>query len=115
MSYRFPKSAHIRFKKDFKKISRKGCRDVGKYIIIDSIAGDTTKLGISASRHYGKAYQRNRFKRLVRESFRHIRSLIPSGLMINVRPRPYAKHASQTAIQQELLDLTLKAAEQLQQ
>jgi ribonuclease P protein component len=44
-------------------------------------------LGITVSKKYGKAHLRNHFKRVVRESFRHLSSLLPQGMDVNVHPR----------------------------
>lgn len=49
--------------------------------------GPTAKLGITVTKKYGKAHERNRFKRLVRESFRLLLSRIPAELEIHIRPR----------------------------
>ena len=62
-----------------------------------------TRLGITASRHYGIAVKRNRFKRVVREAFRHCRTLMNVGFDLNVKPRQTARNASPTDIRAELL------------
>lgn len=46
-----------------------------------------SRLGICVTRKFGKAHDRNRFKRIVREAFRLHYGLIPSGLDIVVYPR----------------------------
>ncbi|MFS8563841.1 MAG: ribonuclease P protein component [Rhabdochlamydiaceae bacterium] len=56
------------------------------------------------SKKYGNACKRNFFKRLVREAFRELSSLLPQGIDVNVHPRP-----SQMAISKNILlsDFTL--------
>lgn len=44
------------------------------------------KLGIAASKRYGKAVKRNAFKRLSRESFRLFKDKLPSSIQIIFRP-----------------------------
>ncbi len=62
-----------------------------------------TRLGITASRHYGKAVQRNRFKRIVREAFRLCRLRLQPGIDLNVKPRQVAAKAKPADIMTELL------------
>jgi ribonuclease P protein component len=46
-----------------------------------------TRLGLSVSRKVGGAVQRNRWKRLLRETFRLVRSELPHGIDLVIIPR----------------------------
>ena len=46
-----------------------------------------TRLGLSVSRKYGGAVQRNRLRRLYREAFRLTKAEIPTGLDLILIPR----------------------------
>lgn len=92
-------------RRQYQRIGQQSTRHVGYWVIVDARPNknSSTKMGITASRHYGIAVQRNRFKRVVREAFRHCRSFLQLGFDINIKPRQTAKNAKPSDIQSELL------------
>lgn len=105
MSCSFPKSARVRTRRQYQRISQHGQRHVGEWVVVDVCRskGNSTKLGITASRHYGMAVQRNRFKRIVREAFRLCRAQLLVGFDINVKPRQMAHKAKTADVLAEIL------------
>lgn len=84
----FPKSIRILSRKHFQKVSTEGIRLCGKVLFLQFFRiGNRTRLGITVSKKYGKAHDRNRFKRLVREVFREIYDTLPTGVQMNILPR----------------------------
>jgi ribonuclease P protein component len=84
----FPKSLRILSRGQFQKINREGKRLVGKVISLQYQEGlYQARLGITVSKKYGKAHDRNRFKRVVREAFRECYTHIPQGLTFHILPR----------------------------
>jgi ribonuclease P protein component len=84
----FPKSARVLYKRQFQKIMRTGAKAPGSHIVIHYRAHTFSRprLGITVSKKHGKAHDRNRFKRVVREAFRQCQSRLPQDLEINVMP-----------------------------
>jgi len=82
-------------------------RFVGTYLVIDHKPNkeEHSRLGITVSRRYGGAVERNRFKRLVREAFRLSRLEIPQGIDINVKPRSMAHQATLRGVLEDLRSL----------
>lgn len=61
-----------------------------------------TKLGITVSKRFGKAHERNRFKRIVREAFRLSRGTLSTPFFIHVKPRTAAKNATMPEVRAEI-------------
>ncbi len=89
LSFKFPKSARLRKRLDYQRLSRYGFRLHGKVISFDyrQEGGFSPRLGITVSKKYGNAVIRSYFKRIVRETFRELLPSLPQGLDINVHPR----------------------------
>lgn len=84
----FPKYLRILLRKYFHKASVEGERFGGKVLFFQYYSNPPpSRLGITVSKKYGKAHDRNRFKRLVREVFRENYDAIPMGTQVNVLPR----------------------------
>lgn len=75
--YNFTKSARILKRSHFISITKQHNRFVGDVLVIYFSFAEAPKLGITISKKYGNAAGRNRFKRLVRESFRLNRLKLP--------------------------------------
>ena len=86
---RLPKSARIRKRFEYMRLSKFGRRVHAKTVSFDyKIDGaQAPRLGITVSKKYGNACRRNRFKRVVREAFRHLAPFLPLGMEINVHPK----------------------------
>lgn len=95
----------MRTRRQYQRIAQQPTRHVGYWAIFEtrSNKNSTTKLGITASRHFGIAVERNRFKRIVRDAFRLCRLELFEGLDINIKPRQTAKKAKTADILSELL------------
>lgn len=110
-NFSFKKSARLLHPREFHEVSR-GEKRVGKNLVIYLVKADSnasvkksSKLGLTVSRQFGKAHERNRFKRLVREAFRLSTFQISPQLHLNVKPRKYAATATFEEIRKEILSL----------
>jgi ribonuclease P protein component len=84
----FPKSARILTNSHYKFLQKNSSRLTGELVTINIRQGrsPSPKLGLTVSKKYGKAHERNRFKRVVREAFRELFPFLPSALEMNVSP-----------------------------
>ncbi|MCC5831916.1 MAG: ribonuclease P protein component [Chlamydiales bacterium] len=103
----FPKSSRLLRSREFRLCAKYGIQRTGRFLHLDvrQMTCPGTKIGLTVSRRYGKAVQRNRFKRLVREAFRLSQHELFASLHISVRPRAAAHKATLSDIRQELLEL----------
>ncbi len=105
MNFAFPKSKRLRYRSQYQRFIHAQTKYVGHYIIIDANLNHLmeTRLGITVSRRFGKAHDRNRFKRLIREAFRLNVEHLTKGIDLNIRPRSRAHQAYRQDIEADLL------------
>ena len=74
MKLKFSRFQKLISSQDFRGTYQEGKRYVGAKILAHYRLGRVShsKLGITISRKWGKANKRNRFKRVVREAYRHL-------------------------------------------
>lgn len=99
----------LRKRSDFLRMNHHTKSYVGRLVIIDVRPNKLllTRLGITVSKRFGKAHERNRFKRIVREAFRNSHQKLITGFDLNIRPRGASndKDVSSVAILNELIYL----------
>ncbi len=89
---------------------KKGRVAVGKILVCEVLEEGSSlpRLGISVSKKiFPLSHTRNRFKRLVRESFRLLQHEFPSGMLLHVRPRSLAKDATLQEVYEEMKEFCL--------
>jgi ribonuclease P protein component len=118
MRYTFGKTRRVTRSGDFTKIIRLGtCVADGTLVLfaLPRAAGDDTmRIGITIPKKTGNAVVRNRWKRLIRESFRQQQAVLPTGYEFIVRPKRGAS-PEWLAIQKSIPRLALKAAKRANQ
>lgn len=90
----------------FKEVFERGSFLVGRLLIFHflSASSPSFSFGVLVSKKYGKAHERNRFKRRMRAIVRELKKA-PSSISIVVRPRLLAKSANYQALKEELQGL----------
>lgn len=107
MTASFPKTIRLRKRHQYQSMMSMTQRHVGQWLMVDARTNklEYGRLGITVTRKYGKAHDRNRFKRLVREAYRHCQHQLISGHDFNIRPRSAAKGAQMKDVLHEILRL----------
>lgn len=101
-----PRSRRLLRRSDFLRVQEGGVRVTTRHLLIllaPRVDGAETRLGIVASRKMGNAVQRNRAKRLVRETFRRHVLLWPSQVDFVVIVRSGVDALSQADVDAEIV------------
>lgn len=69
---RFPRAGRLTKRSEYQRVFRKGSRSEGRYLVAIALRSGRphSRLGLAVGRRVGGAVERNRAKRLLRESFR---------------------------------------------
>jgi len=102
--YAFPKTARLRVRREFLAIQKTGKRRQSRHFVVITASAQQhqSRLGITASRRFGKAVTRNRMKRMLREFFRMRQGRITPARDILLIPKSVAKELSFAQIVKEL-------------
>ncbi len=103
----FPKTLHLRNANEFRAVYEKGTKRVSRSLVLFVMPNGLSynRFGFTTPRKLGKAHDRNRIKRRVREILRTSRELIPMGYDIVVNPRRTARDREFQELRTELLAL----------
>ena len=85
----FPKDFRLRKSAEFSKIYEKGVKRVSRSFVVFLLpnALDHCRFGLTTPRKLGKAHDRNRVRRKVREVLRQARAEFPTGFDVVVNPK----------------------------
>jgi ribonuclease P protein component len=105
---------------DFDAVYRRGRSSANRHLVVYAFARETgdqageSRLGLSVSRRVGGAVQRNRVKRVLRESFHEVARDLRPGVDLVVIARPgiaeYIDQRGSAAVGERLRELALKVA-----
>src|SRR5215469_17088299 len=87
--YAFPKDFRLRNAAEFKKVYEGGAKRVSRSFVLFAMRNglNHSRFGLTTPRKFGKAHERNRVKRRVREILRTSIADIPKGFDFVLNPR----------------------------
>lgn len=87
--FQFRPTDRVRRQVDFDRVYQQKFYAADQNLVVQGCANGLshTRLGLSISRRVGNAVLRNRWKRIIRTAFRTLRTELPVGLDLVVRPR----------------------------
>jgi len=85
----FPQTCRLKRPADFERVFAQRCSQGDGLLIVYVAERDdsATRIGLVVSRKVGPSVVRNRWKRLIRESFRQSKGKLPAGIDIVCLPR----------------------------
>ncbi|PNR94629.1 ribonuclease P protein component [Petrotoga sp. 9PWA.NaAc.5.4] len=112
---KFSKKERIRYQKDIKKVFEKGDRLINIYFVAVYLKNglNYSRIAIVVRKKFGKANQRNKIKRYVREIYRTNKSEFPKGYDLIFLPRKYLSDNFNNISYAELRESILTAFKEL--
>jgi ribonuclease P protein component len=112
--YRFPRSRRVLKTAEFDRVfqRRRSQADGVLFVYACENGLEYSRLGLVVSRKVGNSVLRARWKRCIREAFRHLQQDIPPGLDLLVLPRQPAA-PTMSRVRQSLQTLAARVARQL--
>jgi len=103
----FPKDFRLRNAAEFKKVYDGGAKRVSRSFVLFALKNGLaiSRFGLTTPRKLGKAHDRNRVKRRVREILRQGQSTIPKGFDFVINPRRNTNERDFEELQNELIAL----------
>jgi ribonuclease P protein component len=103
----FPKDFRLRNAAEFKKVYGKGSKRVSRSFVLFALRNglEHSRFGLTTPRKLGKAHDRNRVKRRVREILRTSLTVIPVGFDFVLNPRRSCNERRFEELRDELIAL----------
>ncbi len=98
-----PREQRILRRGHFLHVQGHGRKVHTRHLVILLMPSDAQRFGVTVGKRVGKAHERNRVKRLLRELFRRNKSLFPALCDIGVVARAGAERLDYDALREELL------------
>ena len=102
----FPKILRVKKRFEYRNILKARTRFFGQSIVINYRTNNSlsyARMGITITTKFGKAHERNRFKRLSREAFRRNFYKMPNNLEINISSKKSLIDLKADSIEKDLL------------
>jgi len=103
----FPKSARLLKSKDYKRVYDAGKRRVGRFLQLFYCPNELNRcrFGISVSKKFGKAVERNLLKRRIREGIRKNQRILTGGWDLVIHPKSLVGVQSAEQVASDLMGL----------
>ena len=103
----FPKDFRLRNAAEFRKVYDGGAKRVSRSFVLFALRNglEYSRFGLTTPRKIGKAHDRNRVKRRVREILRTSLTVIPGGFDFVLNPRQSANERDFEELRDELIAL----------